>query len=763
MTTSITLRNTKGSPLTYNEVDANFTNLAATADAATISVSSKSEAVALGVAADAADMGTFTGSTIPDNSDAKEAIQALETAVETKANASALGVAATAADMGTFTGSTIPDASDAKEAIQALETAVETKANASALGVAATAADMGTFTGSTIPYGQTAKQSLQALETAVELRATIAAIADNAGVDSGDGLIGSDDGSSGSLWTTIKGFISYLRSSVGSSIVGFIQSGAGAVLRTAQDKMRDIVNVKDFGAVGDGSTDDTAAINAAITAVSSAGGTVLLGAATYRVTGTIIQKNGVTLCGYGPRATILNFANGTLDCITATGSAGNYLYGIFIRDLQMTFSGKTGGRAVFWTYVANSALDNVEINGSYTGIDIYIANTVSLNRVRIVTVTSSYALRWRAPTDGSARSDVLNLSDVVLNPGWGAVDGIVWSGLAQTMNMCNVAVLQARYGLAIKATPASFPNVPAFLEAINFQVEGASQQSVRIECGSQYHFFDCGLLNRYGTTGQGSADDYAVAIYGDVADSITNGIKFIGCHIGDCAKSTIYTEARGVIVSACSLVNGGRLAANTYPAVQVAAVAQDTDICDCRDYTWGALNNYKHMIQLDNGSIRNRVQGNFSVSPGTGLILNNSIAGDNQIEGNWTNKSGYTSADGFNGVPQADGNAVGHSITAANFLAPILLRSGPAANFSDTTPTAAQIVAAIANPSATSCIRLLIANTTAFQMTILAGTGVTFGGNVSGGNFVLPAKTTRSFMLRIVNSLAGSESVNLLG
>jgi hypothetical protein len=44
----------------------------------------------------------------------------------------------------------------------------------------------------------------------------------------------------------------------GSSLVGHIASGAGAVTRTVQAKLREWVSVKDFGALGDGS-DDTAA------------------------------------------------------------------------------------------------------------------------------------------------------------------------------------------------------------------------------------------------------------------------------------------------------------------------------------------------------------------------------------------------------------------------------------------------------------------------------------------------------------------------
>lgn len=49
----------------------------------------------------------------------------------------------------------------------------------------------------------------------------------------------------------------------GAHLVGFKQSGAGAVARTVESKLRDAVSVKDFGAAGDGVTNDDAAFAAA--------------------------------------------------------------------------------------------------------------------------------------------------------------------------------------------------------------------------------------------------------------------------------------------------------------------------------------------------------------------------------------------------------------------------------------------------------------------------------------------------------------------
>ena len=89
--------------------------------------------------------------------------------------------------------------------------------------------------------------------------------------------------------------------------VTFLQAGTGATQRTALAKLRDTVSVKDFGAVGDGVADDTAAIQAAITATNpTSGGGVYLPSGTYKVTSTInVANQRVTICGDGVSTNIL--------------------------------------------------------------------------------------------------------------------------------------------------------------------------------------------------------------------------------------------------------------------------------------------------------------------------------------------------------------------------------------------------------------------------------------------------------------------------
>lgn len=68
----------------------------------------------------------------------------------------------------------------------------------------------------------------------------------------------------------------YIPGAVGSDVISFIQSGTGAVARTMQSKAREVVSVKDFGAVADGVTDDYAAFAAAVAYMRGKGGTIMV-------------------------------------------------------------------------------------------------------------------------------------------------------------------------------------------------------------------------------------------------------------------------------------------------------------------------------------------------------------------------------------------------------------------------------------------------------------------------------------------------------
>ena len=104
--------------------------------------------------------------------------------------------------------------------------------------------------------------------------------------------------------------------------VNYNEGGTGAVNRTVQGRLQDIVSVKDFGAVGDNSHNDAPNIQAAINAVGS-NGQIYFPAGNYRVNSPLtITGDRLYLTGAGPMATMIWYyptaANTT--CLTVSKS-----------------------------------------------------------------------------------------------------------------------------------------------------------------------------------------------------------------------------------------------------------------------------------------------------------------------------------------------------------------------------------------------------------------------------------------------------------
>lgn len=110
-------------------------------------------------------------------------------------------------------------------------------------------------------------------------------------------------------------------------------------------------------------------------------------------------------------------------------------------------------------------------------------------------------------------------------------------------------------------------------------------------------------------------------------------------------------------------------------------------------------------------------------------------------------------------------NAAGQTYNAISISDPLgrnnqfincfLVRSGGAA-VTDTTPTAAQIVAAMPGCSVGTAFEFTAINNNSATLTIAGGTGVTLSGTMT-----VAAANARDFVARIDNATAGSEAVTL--
>lgn len=89
----------------------------------------------------------------------------------------------------------------------------------------------------------------------------------------------------------------------------FLQAGTGAVQRTVESKLKDVISVKDFGAVGNLTTDDTAAIQAAINSVATNQETpvgIYFPTGNYRITASLTVANrNIIFYGDGPLASVV--------------------------------------------------------------------------------------------------------------------------------------------------------------------------------------------------------------------------------------------------------------------------------------------------------------------------------------------------------------------------------------------------------------------------------------------------------------------------
>ena len=191
----------------------------------------------------------------------------------------------------------------------------------------------------------------------------------------------------------------------------FEQVGS-TVNRAINLKLQESVSVKDFGAAGDGTTDDTTAIQNAINEINSlGGGVVFFPAGTYNVSSTLTVSNYVTLQGSGPKASYIRTTSATNNVVNITGS----FTGVFNLGFTTTQTAQTAGSYIvadgIYCYINNFYMSKpyqgVYVSGVFTFIQEGLIEDVTSRNV--TSNGSSFVINNTAgPTTGGEADCYIN-------------------------------------------------------------------------------------------------------------------------------------------------------------------------------------------------------------------------------------------------------------------------------------------------------------------------------------------------------------------
>jgi hypothetical protein len=406
---------------------------------------------------------------------------------------------------------------------------------------------------------------------------------------------------------------------LGDALVGFRQSNSsgnlsGAIGRTVHQKLQETVSVKDFGATGDGTTDDTISIQAALNAGTY--GAVYFPTGTYKVSSALTINPSTHVFGSG------------FDAIIKTNSAtanifnvnGQYVY---ISDLSFNSSvTRTGGYYVdvlpgsnrfriqqFWMYNALSGICVRDTSSTVT-----IAQGEILNNVAVTGV----GIKIEGGLDISIR-------DVLIDQGAQIFAGI-YITKAGDISIEDCQLLTCGQALYIEAVGTEIDSV----WANNTFFDNSSRGFYALATNS-------GLIQRclFDQCWFSSSANQGILL-NTATSGVIDGIDFNGCHVflNNANGIQIETGAKNIQVHDCAI------AGNAPYGVAIAANVDYISVQDCH------------------------IGGGYGIGPNGSGILVNVGTGDylricNNDLNNNTNTGMIYAASGFNSVVSGNLNYSG--------------------------------------------------------------------------------------------------------
>lgn len=353
---------------------------------------------------------------------------------------------------------------------------------------------------------------------------------------------------------TVASLVGYGANNVQTALdgtVNFTQSGTGAVSRLTSSKLKDTVSVKDFGAVGDGTTDDTAAFNAAIAAVAalSGGGLVIVPTPTnvYKITSVITVPSNVTVRGQGT-ATIMITGSG-FNAFNVTGSYA----GVENLNFQSASQRSSGIAVAILGSTRDNFVRRCQFANQFYGITVGSA---------VITWIEDCEIMNTAPTTGIG-IDIQSGNDTY-------VRGVVMDGSPSSQPLCGLRILNSQ-GVWVTDCDFIHQGIGVSISPSSLQATWLFFNNVACDTGSvdgwQISATGTGIVRGVFMTGcWSSTNDLRGLLIQQAAGASVDGVFMSNCHLLNNGRQGLLALAgpTGVYLSSSVIAGNSRLSSGTY-------------------------------------------------------------------------------------------------------------------------------------------------------------------------------------------------------
>lgn len=277
-------------------------------------------------------------------------------------------------------------------------------------------------------------------------------------------------------------------------------------------------NVLDFGAVGDGVTDDTAAFAAALAASRA----VYVPEGTYLVSTVKFPQNGTNLIGQTKTTTILKGTAGATKIVDISGTVSAY---------------------IIENALENMTLDMSAMANASTSRGIYMARAYNntINNVNVINAPASARSLYMECLPGAGAGAGVFTTQVT-NCDFGSTTGIIeMNGISTANAITTITYLDTRFGQAIIDSAVSINFIQATVQGdldkfVLSNTFGVSISGSDIEGTGTYlvlgagnnHFYSYGnqFVGFTGTYSTGSFDQFGSRSY--INDPVKQEVEFLG-------------------------------------------------------------------------------------------------------------------------------------------------------------------------------------------------------------------------------------------